>query len=195
LIDRDPAPIAILLICGSLRAGSTNAAVLRTAQRDVPAGVRATLYEGLGALPHFNPDEDGDLLDPAVTQLREGIAAADAVLFCTPEYAGALPGSFKNLLDWTVGGGETYGKPVAWINASGPAAPTGGTGAHDSLRTVLGYTGADIVEAACVRVPLERRDVGPDGHIADETARRDIAAALAALAAHVTRSRAERAAA
>lgn len=43
-------------------------------------------------------------------------AAADAVLFCTPEYAGALPGSFKNLLDWTVGGGETYGKPAAWIN-------------------------------------------------------------------------------
>jgi NAD(P)H-dependent FMN reductase len=40
------------------------------------------------------------------------------VLFCTPEYAGALPGSFENLLDWTVGGGEMYRKPVAWINAS-----------------------------------------------------------------------------
>ena len=61
---------------------------------------------------------------------------------CTPEYAGALPGSFKNLLDWTVGGGQTYGMPVAWINVSGAAAPTGGADAHDSLRKVLGYTGA-----------------------------------------------------
>ncbi|WP_306796085.1 NAD(P)H-dependent oxidoreductase [Nocardia sp. XZ_19_369] len=26
-----------------------------------------------------------------------------SVLFCTPEYAGTLPGSLKNLLDWTVG--------------------------------------------------------------------------------------------
>ena len=48
--------------------------------------------------------------------LRQEIAAADAVLFCTPEYAGTLPGSFKNLLDWTVGGGEIYGKPAVWIN-------------------------------------------------------------------------------
>ena len=47
--------------------------------------------------------------------LRAALAAADGVLFCTPEYAGALPGSFKNLLDWTVGGGEMYGQPVAWI--------------------------------------------------------------------------------
>jgi len=48
-----------------------------------------------------------------VVKLRRQIAASDAVLFCTPEYAGALPGRFKNLLDWTVGGGEIYGKPVA----------------------------------------------------------------------------------
>ena len=47
------------------------------------------------------------------------------MLFSTPEYAGALPGSFKNLLDWTVGGGETYGMPVGWVNVSGPASPTG----------------------------------------------------------------------
>ena len=52
--------------------------------------------------------------------LRRQLADADAVLFCTPEYAGTLPGSLKNLLDWTVGGGELYGKPVAWINVANP---------------------------------------------------------------------------
>ena len=109
---------------------------------------------------------------------------ADAILFCTPEYTGSLPGSFKNLLDWTVGGGETYGKAVGWINVSGAAAPTGGAGAHDALRSVLGYTGADIVESACVRIPVSRAMVGPDGLIADPETRERIADVLAALAVH-----------
>lgn len=60
----------------------------------------------LAALPHFNPDDDRDPLPAAVRVLRTAIADVDAVLFCTPEYAGTLPGSFKNLLDWTVGGTE-----------------------------------------------------------------------------------------
>lgn len=179
----------VLLICGSLRTGSTNAAVLRTASREAPAGAHASLYEGLGSLPHFNPDDDRDPLDPAVARLRADIGSADAVLLCTPEYAGALPGSFKNLLDWTVGGGETYGKPVAWINASGPASPNGGAGAHDSLRSVLGYTGADIVEAACTRIPLVRQDVDAEGYVAGDAPRHAIAKALAALVTHVSRAR------
>ena len=94
----------------------------------------AVLYEGLGALPHFNPDDDVEPLHPAVAELRAAIDAADALLFSTPEYAGALPGSFKNLLDWTIGGGEIYEKAVGWINAStlGGAADT-----YESLGVVL----------------------------------------------------------
>jgi chromate reductase, NAD(P)H dehydrogenase (quinone) len=122
---------------------------------------------------------------PAVAELRERIAASDAVLLCTPEYAGALPGAFKNLLEWTVGDGGTYRKPIAWINASGPAAPTGGADAHESLRKVLGYVHADIVEAACIRIPLTRNAVGSDGTIIEPSAREQIAGAVAALARHV----------
>jgi hypothetical protein len=55
---------------------------------------------------------------------RRRSGASDALPFCTPEYAGALPGSFKNLLDRTVGGGETYGMPVGWVNVSRPAVAT-----------------------------------------------------------------------
>jgi NAD(P)H-dependent FMN reductase len=177
----------ILLISGSLRERSTNTALLRTARAVAPGGVDAVLYAGLGTLPHFNPDDDpeGGPVHPAVADLRARIAAADALLLCTPEYAGALPGSFKNLLDWTVGGGETYGMPVGWVNVSGPAAPTAAAGAHDSLRAVLTYTGTDIVEAACVRVPVAHGAVGPDGEIEDPAVRHAAAATLATLAAHV----------
>lgn len=174
----------ILLVSGSLRSGSTNTALLRTAVEVAPEGVEATLYGGMADLPHFNPDDDaeGVELHPAVVEMRGQIAASDAILFCTPEYAGALPGSFKNMLDWTVGGGETHGMPAAWINVAGPAAPARGADALDSLRKVLTYTGTEIIEEACVRVPLTREMVGDDERIADAASRQALAAAMRTLA-------------
>jgi chromate reductase len=154
--------IRILLVSGSTRSGSTNTAALRAAHAIEDEDITTVLYDGLAALPHFNPDDDADPLPPPVTDLREQIAAADGVLFCTPEYAGALPGSFKNLLDWTVGGIEMYGKPVAWINVAG-----GGRGenADASLRTVLGYVGATLLASAATRLTVERSELGADGRI------------------------------
>src|SRR5436305_11441763 len=180
-------PIHLLLISGSLREGSTNTAVLNTVRDLAGPGVAAALYGGMGQLPHFNPDDDreGQPGHAAVGELRAAISAADALLICTPEYAGALPGALKNLLEWTVGDAGTYEKAVGWINVAGPASPTGAADAHDSLRKVLGYVGADVVEAACRRVPVTRQDVGADGLIANDAARREIEMTVAALADHV----------
>ena len=175
----------ILLVCGSLRAGSTNEAALRTVADVAPEDVETTFYEGLGDLPHFNPDDDRDPLHPAVAALRAAIGESDAVLICTPEYAGAMPGSFKNLLDWTIGGGEIYEKPVAYINVSGPAAPTGGADAHDSLRKVLRYASVDLVESASVRIPVTRKQVGEDGLFHDPSQRAQFAAVLTTLTTHL----------
>jgi len=160
----DDAACSVLLISGSLRARSTNTAVLRTVSAVAPEHVVTQLYDGLGGLPHFNPDDDVEPLHPAVRALRNHIHNADALLFSTPEYAGALPGSFKNLLDWTIGDdqrGSIYEKPVAWINAS----PRPAELAHASLRTVLGYANAVIVEEACVHVPVTSADIAEDGRI------------------------------
>ena len=180
----------VLLVSGSLRAQSVNSAVLRTAASLASDPVRTTLYEGMGALPHFNPDHDpdGGPVPAAVADLRRRLAEADAVLFCTPEYAGSLPGSFKNLLDWTVGGGETYGKPVAWINASSREDPDASHGAHQALRTVLGYTGADIADAACLRIQVPRSVLGHDGLVTDAAIRDQIATALRTLAGYAARA-------
>jgi chromate reductase, NAD(P)H dehydrogenase (quinone) len=174
-------PVRILLVSGSTRGGSTNTATLRTAQAVAPSWASTVLYEGLASLPAFNPDDDHDPLHPAVAQLRQ--QTADAVVFCTPEYAGALPGSFKNLLDWTVGGGEIYGKPVAWINV---AAQGRGADAQASLAKVLGYVGAAVVEPACRRLPVARAVVGPDGVITDEGVRSVVAEVIGALVNHLS---------
>jgi chromate reductase len=175
----------ILLIGGSLRAGSTNAAVLKTAEALTPPGVSAQIYDELAHLPHFNPDDDREPLPPSAASLRARLAQADAVLFSTPEYAGSLPGSFKNLLDWTVGGG-LYDKPVGYINASQYRAAKS---AHDMLRVVLGYVTADIVEDACVQLPVRRDAIGANGMIDDPDSRAVIAAVLSALMSRVASRR------
>jgi len=171
-----------LLVTGSTRSRSANSAALATAAAQAPDEVTAVVYDGLAALPAFNPDHDGDLLPDAPAELRRQIEAADAVLFCTPEYAGNLPGSFKNLLDWTVGGGQLYGKPAAWINV---AQEGRGQGAIDALASVLGYVGADIVGAACRRVPVDRATIGPDGTVADPRFAAEVAAVWDALIGHL----------
>jgi chromate reductase len=140
----------VLLISGSTRDGSSNTFVLR-ALHDLGI-VTTELYEGLRSLPAFVPDGP---VPAEVADLLGRIQAADAIVFSTPEYAGGLPGALKNLLDWTVGGGQLYGKPVAWLDVANPGR---GLGARTQLRTVLDYVGARIVEDACVHVTLDRTD-------------------------------------
>jgi len=174
----------VLVVPGSLRRRSTNVAVLRTAMATAPDGVVTTLYDDLAALPAFNPDLDVAPLPAAVDALRRSIRAADALLFSVPEYAGGLPGAFKNLLDWSIGddqAGSLSEKPVAWINAS----TRGAALAHESLRTVLGYAGAVVVDAACLHVPVREAMVDPKGLIADPSVAGQTAEALAVLAAYV----------
>jgi NAD(P)H-dependent FMN reductase len=167
----------LALISGSTRAGSTNSAVLRSVPGILGDAVRPLPYFDLGLLLHFSPDDDHEPLPAEVARLRALIAEADALLFCTPEYAGDLPGSFKNLLDWTVGGSETTDKPSGWINVS--TAPTLAAGAHAALRTVLGYTGARVVDAACVHLPVPRTAVDRSTGLVTDPAVRDTIAAAA----------------
>ena len=156
--------VRVLLISGSTRSGSVNTAALVTAAALAPERVTPVLYGGLADLPAFNPDHDGDLLPAAAAGLRGEIGAAAAVLFCTPEYAGTLPGSLKNLLDWTVGGGEMYGKPAGWLNV---AAPGRGGGATATLASVLSYVGARLIGEACRDIPVPRDAVAQDGTVTD----------------------------
>jgi chromate reductase len=172
----------VLLISGSTRAGSTNGAALATLRAWAPPGSTGVVYGGLSALPAFNPDDDRDPLPAAVADLRAEIAAADALVFCTPEYAGTLPGSLKNLLDWTVGGTEISAKPVVWINV---AATGRGEGATATLETVLGYVSADVVRAGCIQLPVARDVVGVDGIITEPNALARFASVWAAIAAHL----------
>ena len=166
----------ILAISGSLRALSSNTALLRVAAEVAPDDVVVTLYDGLATLPHFNPDDDVDVPPPSVLALREQIRTSDGLLFCSPEYAHGVPGSLKNALDWLVSSVEFPFKPVALINAS-PLA----THAQASLTETLTLMNARIVTEACVTIPVTRGDVSASGAITNEEIRRAVRRVMEAL--------------
>src|SRR6266550_4791254 len=129
-----------LTISGSLRKGSSNSNLLQAAATLAPADVEVVAFNGLGDLPHFNPDLDEGAPPPVVAQFRAEVARADALMISSPEYAHGVPGTLKNALDWLVGGVEINGKPVALVNASARA-----TYAQASLQETLSVMGARVM--------------------------------------------------
>ena len=152
----------ILLISGSTRQGSLHTAALRTAARFAPPEFATTLYDGLRSLPAFVPGEPN--APGAVAMLRQQLGGADAVLFSTPEYAGSLPGSLKNLIDWLIAGGQLAGKPVAWLSVAPPGQDDG---AVATLETALGHGNAKLLRAACIRIPLGPEAIDAQGVVTD----------------------------
>jgi NAD(P)H-dependent FMN reductase len=151
-------PAAVLAICGSLRRQSSNLAALQAASLLAPERMRITIFDGLPALPYFNPDLDGDDPPAPVRSFRSAVGQAGALLICSPEYARGVAGVTKNALDWLVGSFEFPGKPVAVINASQRA-----THADAALRLTLETMSARLVEEASVTLPLLGRNLDAAG--------------------------------
>jgi NAD(P)H-dependent FMN reductase len=135
----------ILAISGSLRRSSTNSAVLRAAAEAAARdGVEVVVSDAVRRLPHFDPDLEAAPPD-VVIDFRAACEQATAVLLAAPEYAFGIPGAFKNALDWTVGSGSLYDKPVAVLDV---ALPGRGQHARDALDLVLEAIGARVVRHA-----------------------------------------------
>ena len=166
-------PINILAISGSLRANSSNNAVINAALNYFPPGVKVSIYEGLGSLPHFN-----DSKDPAteVTDLRNQLRMADGILICSPEYAFGVPGSLKNALDWTVSSGEFVNKPLALITAA-----TGGQNAHAALLLIFTALSANLTRDTILLVPFIRSKMNSAGVVDNPGTLNDIKNVVLAL--------------
>lgn len=171
----------VLAISGSLRSGSSNTLMLRAAAALAPEGLQVQLYEGLGELPHFNPDLDAEGQAPpgAVAQFRRLISEADGILISTPEYAHGVPGSLKNALDWLVSYPDFAGKPVLILNASA----AGGQWAQASLKETLTIMSTRVLDASLLAPFIRKKLDRADG--LDPEASRALAGALSALAAAI----------
>jgi NAD(P)H-dependent FMN reductase len=177
----------ILAISGSLRLVSSNTALLRATSRLAPRGIEITVYDGVGDLPHFNPDLEG--IEPAsVIDFRGQLQASDGVLISSPEYAHGVPGALKNALDWIVGSGELVDKPVALLNASPRS-----TYAQASLMETIRVMSARIVTEASITVPLPGSKLTEDGMVEDARISSLLKRAIEAFARAIEGWKAERA--
>ena len=138
----------VLGISGSLRRESHNTTLLRAAGELAEAhGAEFEVFDGLKAIPPY--DEDDDIGDGprAVADFRRAIAAADAVLFATPEYNSSIPGVLKNAVDWAsrpVATNPLRNKPAAVIGAS--TGMFGAVWAQAELRKALAAAGARVID-------------------------------------------------
>ena len=108
----------LLAISGSLRAASTNSALVAALARNAPAGCRVTIYGGLGRLPIFNPDDEGERTPREAAELIDAVTGADGIIVSCPEYAHGVPGGLKNALDWLVSRDAAVAKPAMLAHAS-----------------------------------------------------------------------------
>jgi len=163
----------ILALSGSLRRDSLNSAALRAAARAAVRSGIAVVDDSVGSLPHFNPDLEAYPPD-AVERFRATCVEAEAVLLAVPEYAFGIPGAFKNALDWTVGSGALYRKPVAVLSV----APSGRGGhVRRALELVLRALDCDV---SWHHVPIHR-SLLDDGEIREERVVRELAHVVEAL--------------
>ena len=135
----------LLGISGSLRKASSNTAILTAVAEMIADKATLELFP-LDHIPLYNQDIDVEPWPPAVTALRDAIAAADGVIISSPEYNYGMSGVLKNALDWAsrpYGKAKLTGKPVLTVTAS--MASTGGVRAQLQLNETLTAIAALVV--------------------------------------------------
>lgn len=179
--------LSIIGISGSTRKGSFNAAVLRAALSEMPAGAELHI-ETISAIPLYNGDDEVEHGIPEpVARLKDAIAQADGLLLVTPEYNNSIPGVAKNAIDWLSRPpsdiGRVFGrKPVAIAGAS-----NGGFGtvlAQSAWLPVFKTLGAQVWTGGRLLVARAQTVVNDKGEITDAATRESIRKFIQGFAAY-----------
>lgn len=182
--------LKILGIAGSLRKGSYNASALRAAAELAPEGVEVEIFD-IAGLPFFNQDDEQNP-SAAVTEFKQKIRGADAIIFSTPEYNYSIPGVLKNAIDVAsrpYGDSAWDGKPALIIGASIGNIAT--ARAQYDLRKIMVFLNMFPINRPEVMIGTCGDKFDADGNLSDETTKGIIKDAVAALAAWTRRLSAE----
>jgi chromate reductase len=181
----------LLGLCGSLRADSWNAALLRAAVELAPSETVVEMAD-LAPLPLYDPDRDdlmgGNGLPPAVAELRDAVAAADGIIIASPEYNWSYSPVIKNALDWCsrpAFSSVLAGRPALLVGASTGPAGTGRAQLH--LRQVLLSTRTPVLLDS-VQLAHAGQHID-DGRLHHEPTRHQLQALMAELVDVIARTR------
>jgi chromate reductase, NAD(P)H dehydrogenase (quinone) len=178
----------IIGISGSLRKASYNSAVLRAAASLSPADCELKI-ESIVDIPLYNGDDEARSgVPPAVTHLKDAIAASDGFLIVTPEYNNSIPGVTKNAIDWLSRPGSDIprvfkGRPAAIAGASPGAFGT--ILSQNAWLPVFRTLGVDLWLGGRLLVSRVSSVIDAEGEISDEAARENIKKFMHGFAEHV----------
>ena len=175
----------IAVIVGSLRRDSFNRKLADALARMAPPDVQL-VQSRIDDLPLYNQDDDGAQSAP-VKRLKAEIAAAQGLIFVTPEYNRSMPGVLKNALDQAsrpYGQNAWGGKPAGVLGVSVGAAGTAMAQQH--LRNVLAYLDVPTLGQPEVFIHAKEGVFNPDGSLG-ESAHKFVQGWLSAYLAFVKR--------
>lgn len=165
------APHRIGVIIGSLRAGSFNRQLAGAVQ--ALAGDRFAFEEiGIGDLPLYNQDDDGDF-PAAGLRFKQQVEACDALLFVTPEYNRSIPGVLKNAIDIgsRPGSSNSFAGKRAGVIGTSPGAH-GTVSAQQHLRNVLAAVDVAVLPQPEIAIQYREGQIDADGLVTDERLRK-----------------------
>jgi chromate reductase len=180
------APLHFVVVVGSLRRGSFNAAIARALPELAPEGVTIEPLPSVAEFPLYNHDVQDKGFPPIVTTTAEMIREADGIIIVTPEYNHSIPGVLKNAIDWIsrLPNQPFAGKPIA-LESSSPSL-FGGIRAQLHLRHVFVYLDGRVLNKPEVIIPLVNTKIdAATGELTDPATRGFIADQLKAFAAFV----------
>ena len=178
--------IHVLGFSGSLRKASFNAGLLRRAIEQLPDDMTLEVFD-LAPIPFYNEELNVDGGPEPVKAFKSKIAAADALLFATPEYNYSMPGVLKNAIDWAsrpLKESPLNEKPLAIMGAGGIM---GTSRAQAHLRQVAVFTNMHPLNRPEVQVQRAWEKFDQNGNLTDESVRQSVRALLVALAAWTRR--------
>ena len=163
----------VAVFVGSPRANSSNLKLAQALEK-LAAGRLEFQYIDIAGLPFYDDTLWND--PPAeVVRLKQDIAAADAVLFVTPEYNRSIPGILKNAIDWPsrpYGESVWHDKPAAVAGATGGVSGTAAAQAH--LRSILPVLGMALMGAPEIYFQSRPGAIDEHGNITDERVRTNL---------------------
>jgi chromate reductase, NAD(P)H dehydrogenase (quinone) len=176
-----------IAISGSLRRNSSNTGLLHLAKRLAPPELQLEIVDIIADLPYYNADLE-ETPPAVVTQWRELVIGADALVIALPEYNYGPSAVAKNAIDWLtrpLGQHALRGKVIALLTSAGKG---GGVKVQDAVGPILGLLGNTIVEEPPVQIALGATLIGADGSTEDP----DIAAVVTQKMANVVNALASR---
>jgi len=135
----------VIGIVGSLRAPSLNGALLNATKNFFPDWIEFDTFD-IGEVPHYDQDVEDPEIPEIVSDFKQKVSDADAIILAAPEYNGSVSGVLKDALDWAsrpYGGSSVSGKPIAVLTAV--SGRNGGRAVLNHLSLIIDYLDATLI--------------------------------------------------